>query len=63
MRRTKFVRLLELGLVITWGRFPGFRQAFDPADINWGLDPVPFKQKIDDINGGACWSPIYHALR
>ena len=53
MCRTKqFARLLELGLVITWGRFPGFREAFDPAEINWGLDPVPFQQKVTEIIGG-----------
>lgn len=34
--------MLELGLILTWSNFPGFRQAFDPAEINWAVDPAPF---------------------
>lgn len=56
MRRVKFVRLLELGLVLRWEKFPGFREAFDPADINWGQDPAPFLQQIADIKQGVCFA-------
>eukprot|EP00904_Undaria_pinnatifida_P001892 jgi/Undpi1/11703/HiC_scaffold_36.g13998.m1 len=38
----KVARMLELGLILTWSNFPGFRQAFDPAEINWAVDPAPF---------------------
>lgn len=40
--------------MLRWEKFPGFREAFDPADINWGQDPAPFVQRIADIKQGVC---------
>ena len=40
--------------------FPGFRQAFEPAQISWDIDPAPLKQRAVDIEKGKiksilCW--------
>eukprot|EP00903_Cladosiphon_okamuranus_P021167 g19443.t1 len=37
------VRLLEVGLIIDVERFPAFRTAFDPAAIDWDVDPALFQ--------------------
>lgn len=52
-RRAQFVRLLDLGLVLRWTDFPGFRAAFNPGVINWDLDAGNLMQKIVDTKG-AC---------
>eukprot|EP00904_Undaria_pinnatifida_P009916 jgi/Undpi1/6054/HiC_scaffold_20.g08539.m1 len=49
----KFVRLLELGLILRWTKFPGFREALDPGEIDWDRDAGPFMQQMGDPNRGA----------
>lgn len=39
----KLVRLLEIALIIDVERFPAFRTAFDPAAINWDVNPDLFQ--------------------
>lgn len=51
-RQTKLVRLLDLGLILTWSKFPGFREAFDPAEINWSVDPAPFTEPTINMETG-----------
>lgn len=51
-RRTQFVRFLELGLILRWTRFPGFREALNPGVINWSIDAEDFMEKIYDFDGG-----------
>lgn len=51
--RAQFVRLLDLGLILRWTEFPGFREAFGPGEIEWDIDAGPFLQDMDGIEGGA----------
>eukprot|EP00752_Nemacystus_decipiens_P006570 g5916.t1 len=37
------VRTLEVGLIIDVERFPAFRMAFEPGEVNWDVDPGMFR--------------------
>lgn len=50
-RRTQFVQVLDLGLIIRWTAVPGFRAALDPGVINWDVDPAQFIQPTVNTNG------------
>ena len=54
---SKLVRLLEIGLIIDVERFPAFRTAFEPAEINWDIDPELFKLTKEKAEQGMrfCW--------
>lgn len=45
-------RWLELGLVVDWKGFPGFREAFDTGEIAWDIDSAPFRQRAVEIYRG-----------
>lgn len=47
-------RWLELGLVVDWRGFPGFREAFDTGELAWDIDPVPFRRRAVEIYKGQC---------
>ncbi|CAM9329392.1 unnamed protein product, partial [Laminaria digitata] len=49
----KFVRLLDLGIILTWTRFPGFRAAFNPGAVDWSVDGGEVMQQMDPVKGGA----------
>lgn len=48
----KIARFLGGGIALDWEQFPGFRQAFEPADISWDVDTTPLRQKAIDIEQG-----------
>lgn len=52
LRQSQAVRFLEVGLVLDWGRFPGFRAAFDPSSIEWEQHPINISQRADEISRG-----------
>eukprot|EP00903_Cladosiphon_okamuranus_P009201 g8787.t1 len=45
-------RWLELGLVVDWRGFRGFREAFDPGELAWDIDPAPFRLRAIEISRG-----------
>lgn len=45
-------RWLELGLVVDWKEFPGFREAFDTGEVAWDIDPAPFRRRVGEIYQG-----------
>ena len=45
----KLVRLLEVGLIINF-KFPTFREAFEPAAVQWDVDPSAFIQRASDAS-------------
>lgn len=45
-------RWLELGLVVDWKEFPGFREAFDTGEVAWDVDPAPFRRRAGEIYRG-----------
>lgn len=55
------VRKLEMALILNWRPFPGFRDAFDAAEIRWDLDPYPYEQQLLSIEQGehSCCAPLY----
>ena len=46
------VRLLEIGLVLDYQGFPGFREALGPSIIEWDRDPGEIAQRADEISQG-----------
>lgn len=48
LRSLQVSLLLEVALVLDCKRFPGFRVAFDPSEINWDLDPALITQKANN---------------
>lgn len=48
LRALQVSLLLEVALVLDCKRFPGFRVAFDPSEINWDLDPTMITQKANN---------------
>jgi len=45
-------RWLELGLVVDWKDFPGFREAFDTGEVAWDIDPAPFRKRAEEVHRG-----------
>ncbi|CAM9750176.1 unnamed protein product [Ectocarpus sp. 13 AM-2016] len=45
-------RWLELGLVVNWKGFQGFRDAFDTGELKWDIDTEPFRRKAKEISRG-----------
>lgn len=45
-------RWLELGLVVNWKGFQGFRDAFDTGELKWDIDPEPFRLQAKEIKRG-----------
>ncbi|CAN0047547.1 unnamed protein product, partial [Pylaiella littoralis] len=58
----KVARLLQLGLVLDWHQFPGFRAAFEPSKINWDLDVAEVVRRAHEISQGVNPAGV-HALR
>lgn len=48
----QIARLLEVAFIINLEFFPAFRVAFEPALIEWDLDPGPFSQRASEIAKG-----------
>lgn len=48
----KVARFLEVGVVLDYGSFQGFRGAFDPAEIMWDIDPRPIVERARSIETG-----------
>lgn len=44
--------MLEVALVLHFEDFPGFRVAFDPAQIRWDVNPLPFMDKATKVSQG-----------
>lgn len=44
--------MLEVGLVLGWSQFPGFREAFNPADIKWDLGADPYSERVSEVEQG-----------
>lgn len=59
---SKLVRFLELGLIIDVERFPAFRTAFEPAFINWDIDPDIFKQTGEETKQGELFSVLITSM-
>lgn len=51
-RALKVARFFSVGLILTYRKFPGFRMAFDSGDIQWDIDPSPFKARVEATNQG-----------
>lgn len=49
---SQVARLLQLGLVLDWHQFPGFRAAFEPSKINWDLDVAEVVRRAHEISQG-----------
>ena len=48
------IRFLEVGLALDYHEsFPGSRQAFEPSEIMWDVDPGPLKERALQIEQGA----------
>ncbi|CAN0008770.1 unnamed protein product [Ectocarpus fasciculatus] len=45
-------RWLELGLVVNWKGFQGFRDAFDTGELKWDIDPEPFRRRANEMRRG-----------
>ena len=49
-------------MVLDSNIFPGFRHAFEPAQIPWDIDPAPLKQRAVDIEKGKIKSTLYTSI-
>ena len=64
-RACNFVQIahfLGVGVVLDSNIFPGFRHAFEPAQIPWDIDPAPLKQRAVDIEKGKIKSTLYTSI-
>ncbi|CAM9748754.1 unnamed protein product [Ascophyllum nodosum] len=62
LRRLIWVsNFLGVSMVLDSKIFPGFRQAFEPAQISWDIDPAPLKQRAVDIEKGRSNTSVLHA--
>ncbi|CAM9656769.1 unnamed protein product, partial [Sphacelaria rigidula] len=48
-------------IVLDWGAFPGFREAFNPSEIQWNVDVETIFSFAENISEGA--APNVHGLR
>ena len=49
----KMARLLEVGVVLEYSAFPGFRLAFNPSDIMWDVNSEQIMERAREIEQGA----------
>ncbi|CAM9182432.1 unnamed protein product [Ectocarpus sp. 8 AP-2014] len=49
---SRVARWLELGLVVNWKGFQGFRDAFDTGELKWDIDTEPFRRRAKEISRG-----------
>ena len=55
----KVARFLEIGVVLDYGSFQGFRDAFDPAEILWDTDPGPIMERARATETGTHARPWF----
>lgn len=52
LRVLKVARFLEVGVVLDYHLFAGFRVAFEPAEILWDIAPEPIIERAQAIQTG-----------